>query len=422
MKKLGILLIVVLAVMPIACGAPATEPESANDVDVKVATQMAGLFYDLQSIGKYYDDGLVAMASVEGGPTALTWNNGVGESTALLTQPIVSIKNNLVSTELLTRYLLWDASLEHPGQQSVSNIPSEFLKPLPPDGAIAAPPGACPAAAKPIVTFKTAGGETVTPQLFDSKNLQTLPSEMLIMAQDEPGSLFSTINTMVPLGDRGLASPQGWNTMLWDRLKSLQVPAQSLMDYHLWNTSEELEQQIADLYLQRLQSVGVPPIVIEAFNNSNKTGWYTSTQPTPEDALAQMDILAEMTGSINGIVHEQRDFSIPGAGQKPIFGPQTGEGTVTWEHPDLGLMTFTVDILLDQFDEQGRAIGGTVVAEDAERGYTVRFIFESDGTKKGEVLKDGELVGLLTMTTNADKFENYVDVQTNQSLPLPVPY
>ena len=121
-------------------------------------------------------------------------------------------------------------------------------------------------------------------------------------------------------------------------------------------------------------------------------------------------------------MHEQRDFSIPGAGQKPIFGLQTGEGTVTYTHPTLGSMTFVVDILLDQFDEQGRAIGGTVDAVGAENGYTVCFIFQPDGTKKGEVLKDGELVGLLTMTIDADRFENYVDVQTNQSIPLPAPY
>jgi len=105
---------------------------------------------------------------------------------------------------------------------------------------------------------------------------------------------------------------------------------------------------------------------------------------------------------------------------RPVF--HILEGTVTWDHPDLGSMTFVVDILLDRFDEQGRAIGGTVVAVDAEKGYTVRFIFQPDGTKKGEVLKNGELVGLLTMATDADRFENYVDVQTNQSLPLPTTY
>lgn len=422
MKKLSILL-VMLVVMLTACGTPATKPEEMND-DAKVATQMASVLYNLQDISKYYDDGITAMASVGADTTTLTWNSGAGKYTALLTQPIVPIKNVLASTEFMLCYPLLNASPVRPGQQSSRNIPAGFLEPLPPGGSIPAPPGACPGGAKPSVTFGTKGnpgGKPVTPQLLADKNLQTIPTEMLIMSQNDPGSLFSTINNMVPMGDRSLASPQGWNTLLWDKLKGLQTPAQSLMDYQLWNASPDLEQQIADQFLQRLQSVGVPPIVIEAFNNSNKTGWYANTQPTPEDALARMDILAEMTGSVNGTVHEQRDFSIPGAGQKPIFGLQTGEGTVTYDHPTLGSMTFVVDILLDQFDEQGRAIGGTVVAVGVENGYTVRFIFQPDGTKKGEVLKDGELVGLLTMTIDADRFENYVDVQTNQSLPLPTP-
>jgi len=423
MKKLSILL-VMLVVMLTACGTPAIKPGDMND-DAKVATQMAGVLYNLEDIQKYYDDGVTAMASVGAGTTTFSWNSSAEEYTASLTQPIVPSKNALASTGFMMCYPLWNASPDRPGQQSISNIPAGFLEPLPPDGSIPAPPGACPGGAKPGVTFFTKGnpgGEPVTPQLLADKNLQTIPTEMLVMSQNDPSSLFSIINNMVPMGDRSLASPEGWNTLLWDQLAALQNPAQSLMDYQLWNASPELEQQIADQYLQRLQSFGVPPMVTEAFNNSNKTGWYANTQPTPEDALARMDILAEMTGSVNGTVHEQRDFSLPGAGQKPIFGLQTGEGTVTYDDPDLGSMTFVVDILLDQFDEQGRAIGGTVDAVGVENGYTVRFIFQPDGTKKGEVLKDGELVGLLTMTIDADRFENYIDVQTNQSQPMPTPY
>lgn len=403
MRKLSILL-VLLAVILTACATPATKPENMN-ADMRVAVQMSSFFYNMQAIEHYYDDGMAAMASVKASSATLARNSGAGKSAALL----------------MACYPLWNAHPSLPGQQSGQYIPPEFLEPLPPTGAIAAPPGACPAAAKPSVTFITAGGEPVNPQLLASKYLQAIPTEMVTMAQGGSGSLLATINAMVPMGDRSLASPEGWNTLLWDQLKAMQTPSQSLMDYQLWNASPEIEQQITDQFRQRLQSVGVPPVVIEAFNNSDKAGWYSSSQPTPEDALARMDILAEMTGSVSGTVHEQRDFSLLGAGQKPVFGLQTGEGTVTFDHPELGLMTFTVDILLDRFDEQGRAINGTVVAVDAEQGYTVRFIFQPDGSKKGEVLKDGEVVGLLTMTTDADKFQNYVDVQTNQSLPLPAP-
>jgi hypothetical protein len=223
------------------------------------------------------------------------------------------------------------------------------------------------------------------------------------------------------MNDMRLASAQGWNDLLWGVLKKLQKPAESLMDYQLWNASPDIEQQVADLYQARLTKLGAPPFVIAAFNASNKTGWYANAAPTPDDALAKMDIQAVMTGSVQGTVHEQRQFSIPGAGKVPTFGPQTGEGTVTWETPDLGVLTFEVNILLDKFDEQGRAIGGTVTGVDAQKGYEVHFTFLPDGTKKGELLRNGVAVGELTMTTNAEKFENYVDMQTDQTEPLPAP-
>ena len=37
------------------------------------------------------------------------------------------------------------------------------------------------------------------------------------------------------------------------------------------------------------------------------------------------------------------------------------------------------------------------------------------------LLRNGVAVGQLTMTTNAEKFENYVDMQSNQTEPLPTP-
>jgi len=202
-------------------------------------------------------------------------------------------------------------------------------------------------------------------------------------------------------------------------LRAMQQPAESLMDYQLWNASSEIMQQISSQYRERLVASGVPQRVLDAYDASASGDWYAKSEPTPEDALAQMDIQAKMTGSINGNVHEQRDFSIPGASQTPKYGTQTGDGKVTWDHPELGLMNFDVKINLDKFDEEGRAIGGTTTGVDAERGYEIRFNFLADGSKKGELLKDGQPAGLLTMTTNADKFQNYIDVKTNQKIEMP---
>jgi hypothetical protein len=384
------------AVAPAAADTPVppTAPAGTHAADVAVAAKMAGVLYDLSAVQKYYNDGASALAQVTLDTSAVAGQVGtIGK--------IAARRGMTVSP--------------------VANVPPEFLQPLPSSGAIAAPAGACPAAANPAVTFSTAGGNAVTPQLISDKKLQTIPSGMITVPATDPNSLFAKIDSLVKMNDMRLASAQGWNDLLWGELKKLQKPAESLMDYQLWNASPDIEQQVADLYQARLTKLGAPPFVVAAFNASNKTGWYANAAPTPDDALAKMDIQAVMTGSVQGTVHEQRQFSLPGAGKVPTFGPQTGEGTVTWETPDLGVLTFEVNILLDKFDEQGRAIGGTVSGVDAQKGYEVHFTFLPDGTKKGELLRNGVAVGELTMTTNAEKFENYVDMQTDQTEPLPTP-
>jgi hypothetical protein len=379
---------------PVTAPASTTAAPGTHAADVAVAAKMAGVFYDLNAIQKYYDDGTTALARVTLDSSAISWFPGAVHK---------------------------GFARRSPGLAAVQNVPPEFLEALPASGAIAAPAGACPAAANPSVTFMTAGGDAVTPQLIATKNLQTIPSDMITVPATDPNSLFAKIDSLVKMNDTRLASAQGWNDLLWGELEKLQKPAASLMDYQLWNASQEIEQQIVDIYQARLVKLGAPAFVIAAFNASRKSGWYANTAPTPDDALAQMDIQAVMTGSVQGTVHEQRDFSIPGAGQTPVFGPQTGAGTVTWETADLGTLAFDVNILLDKFDEQGRAIGGTVTGVEAQKGYEVRFTFLPDGTKQGELLHNGNVVGPLTMTTNADQFQNYVDMQTNQPEPLPAP-
>jgi hypothetical protein len=167
--------------------------------------------------------------------------------------------------------------------------------------------------------------------------------------------------------------------------------------------------------------MGAPAIVLDAYNTSQKTGWYASSLPAPDDALAQMKIEAQMDGSIQGTVHEQREFTITGADQTPQYGVQTGDGTVTWDAPGLGVLTFDVTIRLDKFDDRGHAVGGTVVGIDADQGYTVNMTFLPDGTRKGEILRYGNPVGELSMSVDEAKFQNYLDVSTNQTEPLPNP-
>jgi len=173
---------------------------------------MVDFLYNMEAIQNYYDDGMTAMATFQVGATKTT------EGARALS--------------------------------AVKNVPQEFLDKLPPGGAMPAPAGACVAAAKPQVTFMTKGSdavppEAVTPELIAEKDIQTIPSELVTIAQNDPDSLASLIEDMVPMGDLSLATPQGWDNLLWSKLREMQQPAESLMDYQLWNASSEIMQQIS---------------------------------------------------------------------------------------------------------------------------------------------------------------------------------
>jgi hypothetical protein len=352
-----------------------------------MAVKMVDFLYNVEAIQNYYDDGMTAMATFQPEDTKTT------EGARALT--------------------------------AVKNVPQEFLDKLPSGGAMPAPAGACVAAAEPQVTFMTKGGdsvppEAVTPEMIIQNDLESVPAKYVTMAQDEAGSLVSIIENMVPQGDTRLATAEGWNDLLWNKLKDRHEPAESLMDYQLWNAAPDIETQIADLYYQRLVERGVDQHVLDAYKASNIHGWFANQEAAPEDALAQMDIQAKLTGSFEGTVHEQRDFSIEGAGKTPKYGVQTGDGIVTWNNPQVGPIDMSVDINLDQFDEQGRTTGGTVVADAIDyEGYQVVFTFKPDGSKDGVVLKDGVELGYLTMTVDHEKFENYVDIKSGTEMKIP---
>jgi hypothetical protein len=307
-------------------------------------------------------------------------------------------------------------------EEQKNKIPPEMSDKLPPDGSMAAPPGACPAAAEPREKFITKGGDVVTPDLFKQKDVVTLPSGLVNASQTDPNSLYGLMQNLVPQNDMRLASPDGWNTLLWDKLRAMQVPAESLMDYQMWTLSGGLEAEVVSTFRQSLAGQGVPQRVLDAFDQSNNTGWYAKNQPTPADALAQMDIQAKLTGTVSGTVHEWRDFSISSLGADPVFGNQEGDGTVTINIPEIGEVKCSVAILFDKFDELGRAVNGTVTATPVGiEGYKVVFNYKPDGSKEGQIIdtKSGEILGYLTMTVDADKFTNYVSIKEGTELKLP---
>ena len=361
--------------------APPTTTADTMDADSNVAVKMVDFLYNLEAVQNYYNDGMTAMATFQ------------VQSSAKLTHALVTN----------------------------GKVPQEFMDKLPAGGAMPAPAGACPAAAEPKVTFKTKADEAVTPEMILEKNIETIPDEYVTMAQELTGSLVSRIENMVNRNDQRLGTAQGWNDLLWDNLSDLFEPVESLMGYQLWTAAPEIETDIADLYYERLVSYGVPQIVLDAYKASNTHGWFANQTATEEDELARMDIEAELTGSFEGTVYEQRDFTIEGAGQTPTYGLQTGDGIVTWNLPDnAGAIDMSVDINLDQFDEMGRAVGGVVVADAIDyEGYQVVFTFLPDGGKNGEVFKDGVKVGYLTMTVDHSEFTNYVDVKSGAQLPIP---
>jgi hypothetical protein len=359
------------------------------------ASTIASFFYDFNGIQGYYNDGLTAMSGFQIGGGTIT--------SSCIEKKVLFV--NYVSADFA---------------QQKKNVPPEYSDKLPPDGAIPAPPGACPAAAEPTSKFKTKGGDIITPDLLKEKDIKALPADLINASQEDPSSLRSLMSKLVPVNDMRLGTAEGWNELLWDKLKEYQVPAESLMDYQMWTVTGDLEQEVVKSFRESLLSRGLPQMVINAFDESAKTGWYSSTPPTEADALAQMDITAKLTGSVSGTVHEWRDFSIPGLGQNPVFGVQKGDGIVTMNIPDVGKVDCSVDINLDQFDEQGRAIGGTVVSTPVDyEGFKIVFTYKPDGSKDGVIFKDGEEIGYLTMTTDAEKFTNYVDIKEGTELKLP---
>ncbi|MCX7912633.1 MAG: hypothetical protein N2506_06720, partial [Dehalococcoidales bacterium] len=256
-----------------------------------------------------------------------------------------------------------------------------------------------------------------------AKDVRILPVELINAPQDDPDSLLSLLRKLMPGRDSRLGTPEGWNTLFWDKVKEFQVPAKSLIDYQTWTLSGDLEKQIVASFRQGMIDGGISPFALNAFDQSNISGWAAANPPTPGDAIALMDIQAVLSGSVEGTVHEWREFRIPRLGSDPVFGVQYGNGTVTMNLPGYGPMDAAVDIRFDQFDELGKAVGGTVTAIPLDvDGYRVVFTYKPDGSKEGQVFDpNGNIVGYLTMAVDHDRFTNYVSIKEGTEIKLPLP-
>ncbi len=74
--------------------------------------------------------------------------------------------------------------------------------------------------------------------------------------------LEGTLTSLIPTGDPDLLTSAGWNQKVWSQMAEIQTPAASLMDYHLWTASEQIEASVVESIETRIASMGLPPQVI----------------------------------------------------------------------------------------------------------------------------------------------------------------
>ncbi len=283
--------------------------------------------------------------------------------------------------------------------QLTGGIPQGFLDPLPDSGFIAAPEGACAVGASPSASFLNQAGDLITPDLLEAKGIQTISYQDLTGGQRDGRALESTLSGLITPGDSALASADGWNRVVWDEISKSQATAQSLMDYHLWTVSSQIEAAVVDSMRARMQGMGLPSQVLTAFDNSRTSGWFASPPAVEEDLLAAMEIEAVFSGKTEGTIHERRAFSIPELGEMPQFGPMSGEGSVVYHDSESGDYPFDLEIEWTEWDELGRVTAGQITFDDAEHGVVIEMQIRSDGSRTAHLYRAGEMVGVVEVDT-----------------------
>lgn len=342
-------------------------PEAAMSENEILARVAVGLVQDLTTVNTYFNDAA----------------SSLGEVQAFLAPGSQGLVDRLSGKCLA------------PAWQGTGQIPAGFLDPLPASGFIPAPKGACAVGASPSASFLTQAGEVITPELLAEKSIQVIDFNQLTGGSIEGRQLESELTSLITPGDPELASPAGWNQKVWGKIAQSQTPADSLLDYHLWTVSREIESAIVESMAARMESLGLPSQVLNAFRNSQTSGWYASPAAEEADRIAAMEIEAVFSGRTEGTIYEQREFSLPQLGEMPVFGPMSGEGSVVYHDPELGDYPFDLDIEWTKWDQLGRVTEGVIVFSDEEHGALIEMSVFEDGSREAHVFRNGIEVGVV---------------------------
>ena len=285
-------------------------------------------------------------------------------------------------------------------EEASGQIPAGFMDVLPESGYIPAPEGACAVGASPSASFLNQKGEKITPDLLAEKNIQVIGFNELTGGSIDGRKLEGTLTSLIPTGDPDLLTSAGWNQKVWSQMAEIQTPAASLMDYHLWTASEQIEASVVESIETRINSMGLPPQVINAVRGSQTSGWYAGPSSDETDKISAMEIEAVFSGKTEGTIYETRDFSIPGLGEMPEFGPMTGEGSVVYHDPDFGDYPFDLEIDWTKWDQLGRVTEGDIVFTDQEHDVVIEMSVLEDNSRSANVLRGDELVGIVNVDSS----------------------
>lgn len=341
--------------------------------------------------------GIVAIGLIQDLTSVNTYFNQASSSMSHIQLTSAALSRSATSGKVLA-----SVAFAAPRSQAGGQIPDGFLAPLPADGYIQAPAGACALGALPSASFLSGSGEKITPAFLEKKNVSVISFGELTGGSIDGNKLQQTITSLIVPGDTALASAKGWNEKVWNKLKEKQTKATSMMDYYLWTIADEIENKVVDSMLAQMKTMNLPSQVTNAFKASNTKGWYASKSAGEADNLAAMEITAVFTGKTEGTIREKRAFSIPTMGGMPEFGRMTGEGEVVYHDPKYGDYPFELAIDWTGWDELGRVNAGTIDFLNEEKDIEIKLVVNADNSRVAEIFRKDVKVGIVRVDSRGN--------------------